>query len=971
MSTKIIDAKTKDLAILANDAYTNKTNFERINNKDDLNAQNQDIIKYNDNPTTGFRAKAYKNNDTGEITIAYAGTASPSLENLPETAKDIWYSDIPMIIGYKPKQYDEAVNFFNAVKNENPDSKITLTGHSLGGMLAILVGLTDRQDQMLADGEISVDNYKKMDDEGRFAKVKGFETPSVFMSGMPNNLYYEFENLVSLFGYGWNPALGLTYSPKEGGLNAHDLGIEVYQNPGSFLTNHSGLQIGEVNMLNAPEDHGHSMDLMVVDIQNGVTAKSDQQENSRTSDETLLEILRVWMKDFTDHVYFKGRSDPLILDLKDNGVERAFLPNSKSYFNLNNYEKYAPRVEWIVSTSDDGFLCIDKNQNGRIDNGRELFTEGQMLSNGQLSKNGVDVLKDMDSNHDNVVDKNDEVFDNLLFWNDANNDGISQKDELHTMQEVGIESFELHDNWQNNIKGKLNNGKTFSGKDYLFVDNKADTVPLNENHTTLNFDNLGGVPYIPHIGFVDDLWTTSSRNSKLSSLFQQYHAAPYAEQDAILDNILYEWSGTADIADEKDRKAKTAFAFGSLDENTMKNTTRVRNQFALIKDMVRTMDFMESRLGEKVLTAYQKDITDNSSKTYDNVKQAIIDIAKESAHDANMAAEAFYSIIDKSWLVGNDSTNNSRRNDFFYFKNRNVFMGDDNFQNPKALNRTDIQNIYFDKTVNLADLEFRQVPSTYNLEVTNRKTGEMFKISDFGRFETDREMTFHLQDAVLDKAVLQSRYVCKPASPTDNSRLITESYSKTPQTIIGDERDNDILAAYNTTVIWGKGDGNDTVCVLAGGDKTKGVHIQLRGLNQYDIFFRREKDRLIDSIDDLYIVQKDSGEKLKLSNFFDTKSFTPPTDLIFEDGTKMDFSDLLSQKDSIPVVDKTALSANLSVYKNNDVIVDPVSLDIKSTPANIQENKINTTPPSLNKKPVYAQTCNPYNYFGHIDILSV
>ena len=85
----------------------------------------------------------------------------------------------------------------------------------------------------------------------------------------------------------------------------------------------------------------------------------------------------------------------------------------------------------------------------------------------------------------------------------------------------------------------------------------------------------------------------------------------------------------------------------------------------------------------------------------------------------------------------------------------------------------------------------------------------------------------------------------------------------------------------------------------------------------------------------------------------------------------MDFSDLLSQKDSIPVVDKTALSANLSVYKNNDVIVDPVSLDIKSTPANIQENKINTTPPSLNKKPVYAQTCNPYNYFGHIDILSV
>lgn len=971
MSTKIIDAKRKDLAILANDAYTNKTDFERINNKDDLSAQNKNIINYNDNPTTGFRAKAYKDNDTGDITIAYAGTAPLSFENSKETANDVWYSDIPMIIGYKPKQYEEAVNFFNVVKAENPDSKITLTGHSLGGMLAILVGLTDRRDQLFNIGGINAENYKRLNDEGRFAKVTGFETPAVFMSGMPNNLYYEFKSLVGLFGYKWSPTSGLTYSPKEGGLNAHDLGIEVYQNPGSFFTKYSGLQIGEVNVLNAPEDHGHSMDLMVVDTQNDVTAESEQQDKSITSDKTLLDILRIWMKDFTDHVYFQGLSDPLILDLKDNGVKRTFLPNSKSYFNLNNYENYSPKVEWIVSTSDDGFLCIDKNQNGRIDNGQELFTEKQLLSNGQLSKNGVDVLKDMDTNHDNVVDKKDEGFDKLLFWNDANNDGISQKDELHTMQDVGIESFELRSDWQNNIKGKLTNGKTFSGKDYLFVDNKADTIPLSENHATLNFNNLGGVPYIPHIGFVDDLWTTSSRNSKLSNLFQQYHSASNADQDAILENILYEWAGTADIVDEKERYAQTAFVFGTINENNIKNTIRAKEMFALLKDMVRTMDFMQSRLGEKVLTAYQKDIEGSNSKAYENVKQTIIDIVKDSAHDANMATEAFYGMINKNWLLINGSTAKTRRDDFFSFKNQTVFMGDDNFQKPEALKRADIQNIYFDKTVNLADLDFRQVSGTYNLEVTNRANGQAFVLNNFGRFDANREMTFHLQDAVLDKAALQSRYICKPSSPTDNSRLVTESYSKTPQTIIGDERNNDILAAYNTTVIWGKGDGTDTVSVLAGGDKTKGVHIQLRGLNQNDIFFRREKDKSIDSINDLYIVQKDSDEKLKINDFFDTKYHTPPTDLIFEDGTKMQFSDLLSQKDSIPVVDKTALSANLSVYKNNTVFVDPVSLDIKSTPTTVQENEINTAPPSLNNKPVYAQTCNPYNNFGHIDVLSV
>lgn len=677
------------------------------------------------------------------------------------------------------------------------------------------------------------------------------------------------------------------------------------------------------------------------------------------------------MKDFTDHVYFQGKSDPLILDLKDDGVKRAFLPTSQSYFNLNNYEKYSPRVEWIVATDDDGFLCIDKNQNGRIDNGRELFTEGQMMSNGQLSKNGVDVLKDMDTNHDNVVDKNDDVFDKLLFWNDTNNDGISQKEELHTMPDVGIESFELRPDWQNNIKGKLTNGKNFTGKDYLFVDNKADTIPLEENHTPLNFDNLAGVPYIPHIGFVDDLWTASSQNGKLSSIFQQYHTAPIANQDAILNNILYEWAGTAGIADEKERKAQTAFAFGALDENHMKNSTNVREQLVLLKDMVRTMDFMQTRLGEKVLSAYQKDIADSSDKTYGNVKQAILDIAKDSAHAANMAADAFYGMINKSWLLSNGSPAMVRKDDFLDFKNRTVFMGDDNFDNPAELERTDIQNIYFDKTVALTDLDFRQLPSTDDMEVTNQANGQTFKLSDFGRYDSSRELNFHLGDVLLDKTDLQSRYICKPASLDDNSRLITEPYSKTPQTIIGDERDNDILAAYNTTVIWGKGDGNDTV-TIGGGDKTKGVHIQLRGLNQEDVFFRREIDKSNTSINDLYIVQKDTGEKLKLYQFFDTKYFSPPTDLIFEDGTKMNFADILNQKDSIPVVDKDALFANLAVYNKNNNLVAPSMLDIKSTGIfDTQNNKNNISAAEhLSSAAIYTPSYSPY-YYGHTTISSL
>jgi hypothetical protein len=47
---------------------------------------------------------------------------------------------------------------------------------------------------------------------------------------------------------------------------------------------------------------------------------------------------------------------------------------------------------------DDGLLVFDKNNNGKIDDGSELFGNNTILSNGNKAANGFEALKDLDSN---------------------------------------------------------------------------------------------------------------------------------------------------------------------------------------------------------------------------------------------------------------------------------------------------------------------------------------------------------------------------------------------------------------------------------------------------------------------------------------------------------------------------------------------------------------------------------------------
>ncbi len=132
--------------------------------------------------------------------------------------------------------------------------------------------------------------------------------------------------------------------------------------------------------------------------------------------------------------------DPIALDLDGNGkIDTLSLENG--VFFDHNGDKVAFKSSWVNSS--DGILARDIDGDGKITSGAELFGNFTKLKNGELAKNGAQALKDLDDNNDGIFDSNDKAFNEILVWQDKNSDGISQKNELKTLNEHNIKSIDL------------------------------------------------------------------------------------------------------------------------------------------------------------------------------------------------------------------------------------------------------------------------------------------------------------------------------------------------------------------------------------------------------------------------------------------------------------------------------------------------------------------------------------------------
>jgi len=154
-------------------------------------------------------------------------------------------------------------------------------------------------------------------------------------------------------------------------------------------------------------------------------------------------------------------TDPLVVNFSGKPAE---LTDVKFKFDINS-DGNEEKISWLSSGS--GFLVLDKNLDGVINNGSELF--------GPATNNGFEELAQLDGDKNGWIDENDDAFNKLSVWSGE----TPENAQLKTLKESGIGAIALTSaETEFSVKDKSQNtlGQIRRTGIYLSENGKAGTI---------------------------------------------------------------------------------------------------------------------------------------------------------------------------------------------------------------------------------------------------------------------------------------------------------------------------------------------------------------------------------------------------------------------------------------------------------------------------------------------------------------
>jgi hypothetical protein len=138
---------------------------------------------------------------------------------------------------------------------------------------------------------------------------------------------------------------------------------------------------------------------------------------------------------------------PIVVDVDGDGFDLTDAAGGVG-FDITS-DGMMEQLSWTAAGSDDAWLVLDRDGNGRIDNGRELFGNYAPQSPARAEdRHGFRALAEFDKggnggDGDGAISAADGVFGDLRLWRDANHNGVSEPEEMFTLPQLRLTEIRL------------------------------------------------------------------------------------------------------------------------------------------------------------------------------------------------------------------------------------------------------------------------------------------------------------------------------------------------------------------------------------------------------------------------------------------------------------------------------------------------------------------------------------------------